>query len=106
MYLASNHASVSQYMTNNIVFTLLSAAITILWLLAAWQRMYSIGVPRWVASVCVAALLFLWAWVITAPTYRLLAFVLFLVTQLPLLALPMRADRTNTAVDPALTNPK
>jgi hypothetical protein len=93
-YVLANRATIGNYVMNNLGFTVASAAITLLWSAAAWQRIYSLGVSTWTTTFCASALLALWTWVITAPTHKLTAYALFALTQLPLLVLPKRGDRT------------
>ena len=96
-YISSTHASAEQFVATHLWYTLGSAFFFFFFPVAAWQRIFSLGVPRWFGIIWGSVLIGLWGWFFGATTRKPLALALFLIVQLPLIIVPMRPDRTNGA---------
>jgi hypothetical protein len=91
---------------SGITFEFVLALIcTVRWTMGVWLRACSIGLQRWVASAFSIAVIILWVFFIRSALHLWLLLALFLILQIPLLALPLRADRTTRAGYPTHDSP-
>jgi len=88
-----DRGTVAQYLAKNIFDSVISSLVLAIWVFAAFQRIYSMGVPAWAAPICTAAMTALGGWAFTTQTHEYLAFCLLLLAQLPLMTIKRRADR-------------
>jgi hypothetical protein len=76
--------SVTQFVAENWIFTVVAAFGVLLWTVATWERFRCIGASEAVATTCTAALAVVWGYLFCWRMWPLLALGLLLVVPLPL----------------------
>lgn len=101
-----NRGAFERYLASNIFDSLISSLLESIWVFAAFQRVYSMGVPVWATAICTAAMTALGWWTFTTQTHQWLTFWMFLLAQLPLMIIKRRADRDTLELPEAPEQPQ
>jgi hypothetical protein len=92
-YTSSTHATVESFVASHLWFTLGSAFLFTLFPIAVWQRTVSLGMPGWIATICVIGITGLWGCSVSDGTRKPIVLIFFLITQVPLAIFPMKPER-------------